>query len=212
MRRRKFVGLAGAALVLSVAMAPLAMAQTYSGAAVYKITRSNGTPAVIIANRSAGEKVSVTFPNATATRRVTANACGLVVLRDSSTAPIANLVSVDGAAITQASLPTQLLPRCVNGNLEEARTANFKTGAGEVVIVETPNTVYEAVYSGGRSRDVTANACGFAQINSSDSLDLTSTQYGTFSIGGTSYSLASLPQANPEPLCRSGQLYVPSSW
>lgn len=68
--------------------------------------------------------------------------------------------------INQGSLPTQLLPRCVDGNLEEARMDHFKTGAGEVVLVKTPNTVYEATYTGGRTASVTVNACGFAQINS----------------------------------------------
>ncbi|MBD1877013.1 hypothetical protein H6F75_26360 [Nodosilinea sp. FACHB-131] len=172
--------------------------------------RSNGSAQVIVANRTPGERLTISYPGATSTRRVTANACGLVVLRDGASSSLADLVSVDGAPINQAALPTQLLPRCVNGNLEEPRAANFKTGAGEVVIVKTPNTVYEAAYGGGRDRNVTANACGFAAISESSAYPWASNP--TIVIGGTTYTVATLPTANPEPLCRSGQLYTPASW
>jgi len=197
-------------LGLASAIAFPAMAQTYNGNTVYKVMRSNGTPQVIVANRTPGERLSISYPGATITRRVTANACGLVVLRDGASSSLADLVSVDGAMINQAALPTQLLPRCVNGNLEEPRTSNFKTGAGEVVIVKTPNTVYEAAYGGGRERSVTANACGFAAINESSTYPWASNP--TIMVGGTTYNVATLPTANPEPLCRSGQLYMPAGW
>lgn len=210
MNKRKFLTIGGIGLVATSLLAPLALAQTYSGSAVYKVTRTNGTTQVIVANRTPGERITVTYPGATTTRRVTANECGLVVLRDSATNALANLQTVDGVAINQATLPTQLLPRCVNGVLEEARTANFKTGAGEVVIVKTPNTVYEAVYAGGRDRNVTANACGYAAINESDSYPWASNP--TIVIGSTTHTIATLPQATLEPLCRSGQLYTPAAW
>ena len=196
----------------TAAIAPMAQAQTYSGSNIYKITRSNGTPAVVIANRTAGERISVNFTGATTTRRVTANACGLIVLRDSSSRALSDLASVDGTAIDQATLPTQLLPRCVDGSLEEARTADFKTGAGEVVIVKTPNTVYEAVYNGGRTRNVTINACGFGLVTSTSTYDLTRPELDSFEVMGTSYAVSTLPSAGLEPLCRTGSLYVPAAW
>lgn len=198
--------------MVSVALAPLAMAQTYNGNSVYKVTRSNGEPQVIVANQTPGARLDVIFPNATTTAKVTANACGLVVIRDSATRPANTLVSIAGAAIDQATLPTQLLPRCVNGALEEARAANFKTGAGEVVVVKTPNTVYDAVFSGGRSRNVTVNACGFAAISGTSAMPWSDAANKAFSIGGTAYNIDTLPAANPEPICRSGQLYVPDAW
>lgn len=210
MKKRRFLTISGIGLVATGLLAPLALAQTYSGSDVYKVTRSNGTTQVIVANRSPGERLTVNYPGATTTRRVTANECGLVVLRDSSTNPLASLQSVDGAAIDQATLPTQLLPRCVNGALEEARAVDFKTGAGEVVIVKTPNTVYEAVYAGGRNRNVTANACGFIPINESTSYPWASNP--TIVIGGTTHTVATLPDAGLEPLCRTGQLYTPAVW
>ncbi|QQE64171.1 hypothetical protein GFS31_08500 [Leptolyngbya sp. BL0902] len=210
MKKRTFLAIGGIGLIAAGFVAPLALAQTFSGNAVYKVMRSNGTPQVIVANRTPGERLTVTYPGATSTRRVTANACGLVVLRDSTTSPLSSLQTVDGATINQATLPTQLLPRCVNGALEEARTANFKTGTGEVVIVKTPNTVYEAVYGGGRERSVTANACGFAAINESTTYPWASNP--TIMIGGTTHTLATMPDAGSEPLCRSGQLYTPAAW
>ncbi|WOD37110.1 hypothetical protein RRF56_01220 (plasmid) [Nodosilinea sp. E11] len=199
-------------LVTAAVISPLASAQMYNGNAVYKVMRSNGSPQLIVANRAPGENLTITYPGATSSRRVTANACGLIVLRDGASSSLADLVSVDSSPINQASLPTQLLPRCVDGNLEEARPANFKTGAGEVVVVKTPNTVYEAVYAGGRERRVTANACGFAAVNSTSALDWADAANQSFSIGGISYNMNTLPIANPEPLCRSGQLYNPAGW
>lgn len=210
MKKLSFLTIGGIGLIVTGLLAPLALAQTYNGSAVYKVTRSTGTTQVIVANRTPGERLTITYPAATTTRRVTANACGLVVIRDSSTNPLTNLQTVDGTAINQAALPTQLLPRCVDGVLEEARTANFKTGTGDVVIVKTPNTVYEAVYRGGRIRNVTANACGFAAINESDSYSWASNP--TIVIGGTTHTIATMAQANPEPICRTGQLYVPAAW
>lgn len=199
-------------LGVASAIAFPAMAQTYSGNNVYKVMRSNGTPQVIVANRTPGERLTMTYPNATSSRRVTANACGNLILRDGASNALSDLVSVDGVPIDQATLPTQLLPRCVNGVLEEARTANFKTGAGEVVIVKTPNTVYEAVYSGGRTRNVTANACGFVGVNGTSTIPWEDAANQSFEIGGVSYDINTLPLASLEPLCRSGNLYTPDVW
>ena len=204
--------MAGLGMMAAAAIAPFASAQMFNSNSVYKVMRSNGTAQVIVANRTPGERLTMTYPGATSSRRVTANACGLIVLRDSASNALTSLVSVDGASIDQMALPVQLLPRCVNGTLEEARAANFKTGAGEVVIVKTPNTVYEAVYAGGRTRNVTANACGFVAINSTSTLPWDNPVNQAFEIGGTAYDLNTLPEANPEPLCRSGQLYTPAGW
>jgi len=67
-----------------------ALAQTFNGNNIYKITRTNGTPAVIVANRTAGQRLAILFPNALSTRRVTANACGLITLRDTSSKGLPN--------------------------------------------------------------------------------------------------------------------------
>lgn len=210
MKKRRFLTIGGVGLIATGLLTPLALAQTYNGNAVYKVTRSNGTTQVIVANRTPGERLTVNYPGATTARRVTANECGLVVLRDSSTNALANLQTVDGATIDQATLPTQLLPRCVDGVLEEARTVNFKTGTGDVVIVKTPNTIYEAIYGGGRDRSITANACGFAAINESTAYPWAANP--SIVIGGTTHTIATLPEATPEPLCRTGQLYLPATW
>jgi hypothetical protein len=81
-----------------------------------------------------------------------------------------------------------------------------------VVLVKTPNTVYEAVYSGGRSRNATVNACGFAQANSTSTYQHDQPEFATFEINGTTYDFASIPEATPAPLCRTGTLYIPADW
>jgi hypothetical protein len=200
-----------ACLSLAVTAAPT-LAQIYNGNSIYKITRSNGTTSIVVAGQTAGQRIAINYANATRTRRVTANACGLITLRDTSSNPLSSLVSVDGETIDQGALPQQLLPRCVNGTLEEARTAHFRTGAGEVVLVKTPNTVYQAVYSGGRTRNTTVNACGFAQANSTSTYQHDQPEYASFEINGTTYDFASIPEATPAPLCRTGTLYIPADW
>ena len=198
-------------LGLTTAIAFPAVAQTFNGNDVYKVMR-NGTPQVIVGNLTPGSRLTMTYPGATTIRRVTTNSCGLAVLRDSNANSLSNLVSINSNTINQTALPTQLLPRCVNGVLEEARTETFKTGTGEVVFVGTPNTVFEAIYAGGRDRNVAVNACGFAAINSTSALDWSETSNQTFTFNGNTYDINTLPTADPEPICRSGNLYEPASW
>lgn len=102
MKKRKLAVWAGIGLALTTALSPLAVqAQSYNGSSIYKVTRSNGSPQVIVANRTPGERISITYPDATSTRKVTANACGLITLRDSSSNALADLVSVDGEAVVR---------------------------------------------------------------------------------------------------------------
>jgi hypothetical protein len=79
-------------LGLASAIALPAIAQTYNGNTVYKVTRSNGSAQVVVANRTPGERLTISYPGAISTRRVTANACGLVVLRDSATIAVSGRV------------------------------------------------------------------------------------------------------------------------
>jgi hypothetical protein len=207
--KKPLISLALVGLVSTISFP--ALGQMFDGSSVYKVMRPDGTPQVIVGNLTPGGRFTLTYPGATSTRRVTTNPCGLAVLRDSSASSLSDLVSVNGANIDQAALPTQLMPRCVNGVLEEARPTTFKTGTGEVVFVATPNTVYEALYAGGRDRNVTANACGYAAINSTAALSWGDSNNQAFQIGGTAYNINTLPTASLEPLCRSGHLYMPAN-
>ncbi len=53
--------MAGIGLVAAATVAPFASAQMYSGNTVYKVMRSNGTAQVIVANRTPGESLSISW-------------------------------------------------------------------------------------------------------------------------------------------------------
>jgi hypothetical protein len=198
-----------ALLAMSSLSALPAAAQMYSGSNTFKtINPTTSQPVVFVGEQSPGGEVSVTFVGADRTRRVAANACGLITLKDTTSAPLAGLKSVDGMTVNQATLPVRLAPRCVNGVLEEARTADFKTGLGDVVLVKTPNTSYEAVYMADVVRKVRANACGFASVRGSTASPLV----GTTSIKiGAAFpaTISEIVTAPSEPVCRNGVLYTP---
>jgi hypothetical protein len=199
-------------LAMSSLSALPASAQMYSGSNTFKtINPTTNQPIVFVGEQSPGGEVSVTFVGADRTRRVSANACGLITLKDTTSAPLAGLKTVDGAVVNQATLPVRLIPRCVNGVLEEPRTADFKTGLGDVVLVKTPNTSYEAVYTADVVRKVRANACGFASVRGSAAsplLETTSIKIGN----GTTTTINAIATAPSEPVCRNGVLYTPTSW
>lgn len=207
MKLRKIAALTGLVLSTLPAFVSAASAQTYNGNSTFKVER-NGQTTVYIGEQAPNADVPVTLIGADRTRRVSANACGLITLRDSSTAPLSGLKSVDGSTINIATLPTRLIPRCVNGVLEEARTADFKTGAGDVVIVKTPNTSYEAIFTADATRNVRANACGFATFRGSTTAPLLNTTQVRIGAGADT-TIGAITSAMNEPLCRTGVLFVP---
>ncbi|MCY7274446.1 MAG: hypothetical protein LH702_12085, partial [Phormidesmis sp. CAN_BIN44] len=168
----------------------------------------SGLNVVYVGEQAPSAEVPITFPGSDRTRRVSANACGLITLKDTTSAPLAGLKSLDGVNINQATLPVRLIPRCVNGILEEARTADFKTGYGDVVIVKAPNTSYPAIYTADVIRKVRANACGFASVRGS----IAAPSMGTTQIkigAGTATTVSSIATAPSEPVCRNSVLYTP---
>jgi hypothetical protein len=207
MNIRKIAALTGLALSTLPALVSGASAQMVSGNSIFKVER-NGQPTVYIGEKAANSDVPVTFLGAERSRRVAANGCGLITLRDSDTAPLSGLKSVDGNTINIATLPTRLIPRCVDGALEEARTADFKTGTGDVVIVKTPNTSYEAIFTADTPRNVRANACGFATFRGSTASPLLGTTQVKIGTGSTT-TIAAIPTTANEPLCRNGVLFTP---
>jgi len=198
-----------AILAMSSLSALPASAQMYSGSNTFKtINPTTNQPIVFVGEQSPGGEVSVTFVGADRTRRVAANACGLITLKDTTSAPLAGLKSVDGMTVNQATLPVRLAPRCVNGVLEEARNADFKTGLGDVVLVKTPNTSYEAVYLTDVVRKVRANACGYASVRGTAASPLVGTT--SIKIGnGSMTTVGVIATAPSEPVCRNGVLYTP---
>jgi hypothetical protein len=206
----KFRKLGAIALLAMSSLSALpTLAQTYSGSNTFKtINPTTNQPIVFVGEQPPGGEVSVTFVGADRTRRVAANACGLVTLKDTTSAPLAGLKSVDGVPINQATLPVRLAPRCVNGVLEEARNADFKTGLGDVVLVKTPNTSYEAIYMADVVRKVRANACGFASVRGTTASPLLGTTSIKVGMGSTT-TIGAIATASSEPVCRNGVLYTP---
>ncbi|KAM3106819.1 hypothetical protein [Phormidesmis sp. 146-33] len=200
---------AAALLAMSTLSALPASAQSYSGSNVFKtINPTTNQPVVFIGEQSPNAEIDVTFTGADRSRRVSANGCGLVTLKDTDSAPLSGLKSVDGMTINQATLPVRLAPRCVNGVLEEARNSDFKTGLGDVILVKTPNTSYEAIYTADVVRKVRANACGYGALRGTTAAPL----LGTTSIkigAGTATTINAISTAPSEPLCRNGVLYTP---
>jgi hypothetical protein len=207
MNIKNIAALTGLALSILPAFVSGASAQTYNGNSIFKVER-NGQFTVYIGEQTPNADVPVTLIGADRTRRVAANGCGLITLRDSDTAPLSGLKSVDGSTINIATLPTRLIPRCVDGVLEEPRTADFKTGAGDVVIVKTPNTSYEAIFTADATRNVRANACGFATFRGSTTAPLLNTTLVKIGTGANT-TIGAITTTMNEPLCRSGVLFTP---
>ena len=112
--------------------------------------------------------VAVTIGDVDRTRNVKANACGLIVLQGTATNPLPATFSVADAPIAPATLPQQLLPKCAaTGQLKEARTANFKTPDGKIVIVSPPKATAVMKWQVNLTRTIKTNACGFGKLANS---------------------------------------------
>lgn len=196
---------------LASSLTPAAAIQ-YNSASVYKATE-NGITTVYI-DGTAGSKVAVDLGQVSKTISKLPAACGDVRISIPKGNPNFTGLTVDGTAIDYASLPVQTLPTCTNGQFSEARTANFKTAKGQVVIVgKSPSTSVSVTVMADSLRDIAVNGCGNALLRASKG----STLPDTFTINGTSYTLASLPDAGHGPVCKKSSTgtysaYTPSSW
>ncbi|MBH8564469.1 hypothetical protein I8748_20165 [Nostoc sp. CENA67] len=187
-----------------------ASAIPYNGATIYRATDNGNT--VVVFSGSAGSKIQVNLGSSSKSTARIAGSCGEVRISPPSSGDFTGL-QVDGTAVNAASLSTQTLPSCVNGSFSEARSSNFKTPTGQVVIVnKTPGSAVAISLPSPSTRTVTINGCGFGLLKPTSSSTLPS----SFSVGATNYTLASLPDATNTPYCRSinGSYYgyVPASW
>ncbi len=189
-----------------------AAAVKYGANSVYKATE-NGITTVYI-DGTAGNKMAVDLGQVTKTTSKLAAACGDVKISIPKGNPSFAGLKVDGVAIDYASLPIQTLPTCTNGTFSEARTANFKTAKGQVVIVgKTPNTSVSIVLAGDSTKNLAINACGTGVLHAAKG----DTLPATFTVNGTSYTLASLPDSGKGPVCKKSATgvyttYTPSTW
>lgn len=187
-----------------------AAAIPYNGATVYKAMDSGST--VVVFSGTAGSRIPVSLGSTDKSTARLAGSCGEVRISLPSSGDFTGL-KVDGIAINAATLPSQTLPSCVSGTFSEARTANFKTPTGQVVIVgKTPGSAVAVSLPSPTTRNVTVNACGFGVLKGTS----TSALPTTFMVGTTSYTVATLPDATTAPYCRTVDGtpygYVPASW
>lgn len=168
---------------------------------------------IYITGQSPSARVSLTYRGMMVSRDYQANSCGWVTLRNSTTNPISGILNVGGSNVDTASLPTQLLPTCTNGVAQEARSANFKTSSGDVVIVgRGPNSYVTIGIPRDRTRNATANACGVARFTNSTSYQHSdSTRIMSEGII-SERMIENLDSRDSGVLCSKGNLYVPASW
>lgn len=198
---------AAAALGLTLAIAPIltqfsASAQT-AQYAPFKDAEGN----VYLAPGSANAEVAVTFGSVEKQKDVKADACGTVHLTPSTAIPLSTAFKVDGVTVNPATLSSDILPKCVNGSLEQPRVSNFKTADGKIHIVgKTAGSYYKLAYNAAVIRKVKSNACGIARMGSSASTPLLATT--VFSVNGTDYTYGQLSTKTPWR-CSNGVTYQP---
>jgi hypothetical protein len=203
MKFRQITASAGLGMVVAPMIASAVMAAP-AGFSVHRDTKGN----VYFPGSDNGE-LQVTISGLPQTKNLTANACGIAIYKNSATKPVPSLFKLGTVAIASSSLPTQLLPKCLpSGQLEEARSSNFKTSAGDVVLVGlTPNASVQAVFDGSKIRKVKMNACGWGRISNSStspfSLDATFTP-----MGGSSSTYGDILNKTPW-ICKDGVTYQP---
>jgi hypothetical protein len=179
------------ATLLVAGTMPSALAQlTYQGATVYRV----GTTELVFSGTT-GTKIPVDLGPYTKTTTKTATNCGLVKIKTPK-AGLSNLV-VNGTSINTTGLTTATSPRCTNGTLKTPLSSPIETAAGTIIVPGlTPNTSVPVSYSTDKIKNVTINACGFGAIKVTATLTALP---ATFSINGTSYTTASLPDAGEAP-------------
>jgi hypothetical protein len=184
----------------------------------------DGDGRVWVHNQTPGNIVRFDFIDRVIERKVTANYCGLIVMRwywVKDEAPIsfpAGNFSWNGQPTTAPGYPvTQTIPACIDNTLSEPRPTNFTTPDGDIVLVnKTPGLSY-AVRTSRRSYSRRANNCGYVGF-------IPPTQYGVganprvvITQGGvtSTHPDGTLPIAE-RPLCvKSGGSYIkmiPQSW
>ncbi|MHC5723120.1 hypothetical protein [Nostoc sp. JL33] len=187
-----------------------ASAIPYNSATVYKATDAGST--VVVFSATAGSRIAVSLGSEDKSTARLAGSCGELRISVPSTGSFTGL-KVDGVAVNAATLSVQTLPSCVSGAFAEARTTNFKTATGQVVIVgKTAGSAVAVSLPSATTRNVTANACGFGILKGTS----TSPLPATFMVGATNYTVATLPDATTAPYCRTIDGtpfgYVPASW
>lgn len=203
MQLKKLSALVGLVVLTAPMFASLANAGTVS------FTTYKDAKGAVYYSGTANSEVNVTIGGLPKTKNLKSNACGLSIVKNSLTSPLPASFTIGANTVTVASLSTQILPKCSTaGVLEEARTANFKTAAGDVVIVgQTPNASIAMTYLSSSLKKVKMNSCGFGKISNS-----TTKPFGadmTFMDGSNTLTYSSI-STKPAHICgKDGTVYAP---
>jgi len=177
-----------------------------NGATVYKTVVSGVTTVYI--SGTANSQIPVDLGLVEKSSSKIAGSCGEVRL-NYATIGSASSIKVDGTTVNISSLATQLLPACNNGTFNETRPNNFKTPAGDVVIVgKTKGSAVALIIPKPTTKQVSLNGCGFGTLKNSSTFTIPA----SFSVSGTAKTLAALPTVNEPPVCRNNVGYRPANW
>lgn len=148
------------------------------------IVSSTGIKSFIFTGLTPNQTHSVKIMGWPRDRNLTPNACGLTIVKPSSSGGvILQLAFPSSSSISVASLPLQSLPVCSSGQLSEPRTANFKTPEGSVVLVGQSAGSVRLIED--ITKSVKSNACGNARLSQPKS-----TFNGGWWFEGTTFQIA----------------------
>lgn len=156
-------------------------------------------------------------------RRVSANACGVVALRSSTSFPITSSSSFTYGSTNYLmnNLPVGPTPRCLNGTLAETPVASaFRDSNGTIYFTGlTPYSSAEIAFNSvPATRRAKANACGMVSIKNNPTYPLSSTPVvvRNYSETGAGPSVLTFTPnsltASDAPVCRQGKAYFPEGW
>ncbi|MBD2666699.1 hypothetical protein [Richelia sinica] len=207
MATSKLIGAVGVAVALLSTFPFPSLAQIpYQGQSVYKVSINGDTVVYVNGTPSGSAEVQLGFVDKISSK--IAGSCGEIKLSSSSLGSTPS-IQVNSSNVTLSSLPIQLLPSCTNGSFVEARTQNFRSPSGDVIIVgQVPASAVLINIPKNTNKTVRLNACGFGTLKNSSSFSIPS----AFTIGNNSYSLSSLPSPTDPPVCRGGIKYQPTAW
>lgn len=156
---------------------------------------------------TASGSAKVDFPNALKTINSNADACGRLIVRNSSSTPLTGVgtLKIDGTD-TPAPTAVDTVPRCLNGVAEVAQSTSYKTPAGDFVFPGMTGLSSHAIAFPGisLSKNVSVNACGFIGLTSSAQYPLT----GTIKVNSVDVNTDTVAVGNP-PKCINNILYMP---
>lgn len=110
--------------VVTASLTTLALSSLPATANVVATKNSEGN--IVVSGLNHYGSYAIEYTGIPRVKAVSANACGVVTLKTSSSYPItsSSTLKKDGMSYSVSSLPTGATPRCINGTLEEIGRAH----------------------------------------------------------------------------------------